>query len=399
MKLTKTCYKWFSATVLTVTLATSTSSPSWASSVDFARLQTRTAGTVSEIALSQCVNKAVTALRDSDGNLRMRHWSVTEENLLPLAETGNAYLAGPARDIAITRLNGCNFNVTALRTVDSKLKLIAWISGNNGMVRGGDAEAGDVSEVAIARVKHPSSSTPAAGRVVTAIKNSRGNLQLIVWDVFTNGTIHRRGDIEAGEASEINIIGLPATTSGGSDSRVLTAIRTEDGRLKLITWGIQSNGSISRLAEATAGDISKVDLTEIPGQRVVTAVRTGEGTLKLIAWDVSHPEFIHRQGDDDEPLNQNTAGPIREVSITAWEPDAFTPGDDVAVAVRTNAGDLKIISWSVLPSGDFTRSGDSGDLAGAANLVNISWSRISKRLLTAIRDEDNNLRLITWRGY
>ena len=61
------------------------------------------------------MNKAVTALRDSDGNLRMQHWSVTEENLLPLAETGNAYLAEPARDIAITRLNGCNFNVTALR--------------------------------------------------------------------------------------------------------------------------------------------------------------------------------------------------------------------------------------------------------------------------------------------
>ena len=153
------------------------------------------------------------------------------------------------------------------------------------------------------------------------------------------------------------------------------------------------------MAEATAGDVTKVALTEIPDQRVVTALRTGEGNLKLIAWDVSNPVISRRQGDDDEPLTDNTAGPIREVSITAWEPDAFTVGDDVAVAVRTNAGDLKIISWAVLPSGDFTRSGDSGDLAGAADLVNISWSRISKRLVTAIRDGDNNLRLITWRGY
>ncbi len=400
MKSIKTCYQWFSTTALTLTLVASSSSPSWAATIDFARVETQAAGAVSEIALNQCANKAITALRDSDGNLRMRHWGVTEESSFPLPETGNDYVAGTARNIEIASLNGCNFSVTALRTGDNKLKLISWFSSPDGMVREGENEAGAVNKVAIARVKHPSSNAPAAGRVVTAVKTSSGNLKLIVWDVTTNGSIQRRGDIEAGQISDVKIIGLPVTIpSAGFDSRVLTAVRTENGNLKLITWGIMANGSMARLAEATAGAITDVALTQIPDQRVVTAVRTDEGTLKLIAWDIDDPTRIDRMGDDDEPLNQDTAGAVSDIDITAWNPDEFTFGEDIAVAVRTSSGDLKIIAWTVSVLGNFTRVGDSGTLAGAADLVNISWSNTSEKLVTAIRDDDNNLRLITWRGF
>lgn len=399
MKVITNHRKFLATATLTTALLVSSSDVLRAAVVNIARLHTRVGGTVHEIALTQCANKAYTALRDSDGNLRLRHWGVTDQSLTPLAETGNDFVAGSARDIAIANLNGCNFAVTALKTADNNLKLVSWFSSPDGMERNGSAEAGEVSEIAITRVKHPTSPSPSQGRVVTAVRTSSGNLKLVVWDVASNGSIQRRGEISAGSASDINIVSLPAAAPSSDDSRVLTAVRTADGNLKLITWGIAANGDIRRIASADAGAVTQIALTKITATRVVTAVRTEEGTLKLISWSAAQLGSIQRQGDDDEPLNQNTAGAVSEIALTRWEPDASTIGEDIAVAVRTGSGDLKIIAWAVGPSGNFTRVGDSGALAGAADLINISWSNTSDRLVTALRDDDDNFRIVTWRGF
>ena len=88
----------------------------------------------------------------------------------------------------------------------------------------------------------------------------------------------------AGAISEISI--------AVSGSRIVTAMRDGGGNLKLITWDIGTDGSISRRGTAAAGAISKISIARVDSSRVVTAMRDGGGNLRLITWDIGIDGFF-----------------------------------------------------------------------------------------------------------
>ena len=61
------------------------------------------------------------------------------------------------------------------------------------VVRLGSGTAGDISSVAITSLSN--------SRVVAAMRNGSGDLQLIVWDIDGNGNLTRRGSGTAGAIS------------------------------------------------------------------------------------------------------------------------------------------------------------------------------------------------------
>ena len=247
----------------------------------------------------------------------------------------------------------------------------------------GSHGAGAISQVAISAL--------GSTRVVTAVRDAESRLRLIAWDVGQDGHINRPvPPEETGEdAGKVSQIGI---TSVGN-SRVLTAVRDEDGNLRLIVWNVADDGRIRRIGgptpgfgTATAGSISRVAVTAVEPARVVTAVRDGDRNLRLIVWGLSEEGFLTR-------LGTGTAGVIDHVAIVTVR------GDRVVTAMRNGEGDLQVIAWDISPIGDVTpgpsaTAGPVGELAATALPASLSEPQT---VVTAMRDGDGNLRLISWR--
>jgi hypothetical protein len=283
--------------------------------------------------------------------------------------------AGFVSEIAAARHNTRQV-VTAVRTQARTLKLIAWrVNVNGSIVRTGDSgeQAGAASSISIAR-------QPTGSRFVTAVRTSSGDLKLISWDVNNAGSaITRRGDSgnQAGRASLINICAL-------TNSRFATAVRTAEGRLRVILWGLENTGALTRLSDSgnAAGEVNDISIVRVANDRAVTPVRTAGGDLKLITWRLAS-NAVTRLGDSG-----NQAGDARNIRAV------MGPSNHVVTAVRTSAGDLKLITWRVQAGGSVQRRGDSGSLAGEAGELDISMS--GDLVITAVRTGSGNLKVIAW---
>jgi hypothetical protein len=338
-------------------------------------------------------------------------------------------LAGEIRDLASIGTDA--IVVTAVRTSEGTLKLVNWQVGFNGTYhRIGDSgdQAGETSSLDIALF----------GRFVVACRDSNGKLKLISWDVSTAGPITRLKDSGAQpeEADRIKIVSLRF-------DMFVVAFRAGNGRLTLITWRLNSDGSFTRLKSGSAAEIvGEIDMVEVAAsgtdRRVVTAVREGGSNLKLIVWRISPDGTLVRLSDSGTQGGEATL--IRVVKdqfnhvvtavrastgnlkLISWLVSAdgtsitflrqrghagiedsalLALADGLVSAVRTTDGNLQLISWQVSASGVITRRGDSGSQAGNARLINLVRGPgfvggLSVTMITPVQDSDDDLKLINW---
>ncbi|MGY1617387.1 matrixin family metalloprotease [Geodermatophilus sp. SYSU D00691] len=244
------------------------------------------------------------------------------------------------------------------------------------LCRRGDSasSAGFVAEIAAARHRRR--------QVVTAVRAQDGTLKLIGWSIAADGGITRTGD-SGSQAGAATSLAIARSTTG---SRFVTACRDGGGRLLLISWDVDDAGStFTRLADSgnAAGEASLVRVVATRADRFVTACRAGDGRLELIGWRLGADGSLTRLADSG-----TQAGETGDVALVR------VADDRVLTAVRDGAGNLKVISWSV-GDGAITRLADSGDQAGKATLVRAALDRTGQ-LVTAVRAADGSLKLITW---
>ncbi len=276
--------------------------------------------------------------------------------------------------------------VTAIRTDQGNLQLIAWaIDGNGRLLKLGESgtQAGKATHIDIAR---------GLDRFVVAYRTDEDRLRLISWAVTGEGDhreIEPKGDSgdQAGDATLNKIIHL-------EDQFFVTASRTAERRLKLIGWRLNDDDSIDRLADSGdhAGVVEEISLAA-PGAFPVTAVRTANGTLKLIVWDWNRPpagpsKTIDRLFTSTEDLGE--ASLIRSI--------VFDPNDApgrLAVSFRTGDGNLRLAVWRAGAS--VTLEGDSGNQAGriTGNAIGVQDAD-AQRLVSAVKTSEGRLRLIHW---
>jgi Metallo-peptidase family M12B Reprolysin-like len=152
------------------------------------------------------------------------------------------------------------------------------VSSNGGLARLGDSGS-LAGEATLIR-----SALDPRGRVVTAVRDGSGDLKLITWGVSSNGaTVQRLGD--SGSAAG----GIGGNSLASLPDGVVSAVRTDSGTLKLIAWTVNASGSLTRRSDSgsQAGEASSINLISnigVNGLTMVTPVRTGSGTLKLIGW-------------------------------------------------------------------------------------------------------------------
>lgn len=236
--------------------------------------------------------------------------------------------------------------------------------------------AGEVSEIAAVRGSQN-------GRIITAVRTASGTLKLISWQAGASGPIARLADSgnQAGDATSIDI---------ARGTRVVTSCRAGDGSLKLISWDVAANGAITRRGDSgtQAGAATGIKIIAVSNTLFVTACRAGNGSLLLISWRLNANGSLTRLADSG-----SAAGAISEVSLLKLPLSGST--ERIVTSVRDGSGDLKVIVWRVSSSGAFTRLGDSGNLAGAASLIRSALDS-SGRLVTSVRDGSGDLKLIVW---
>jgi len=340
------------------------------------------AGGVSEIASGRGAQngRIITAVRTGSGRLRLISWQAGAAGPISrLADSGN--LAGDASSIDITRAG--SRMVTACRTASGDLKLISWNVASSGAIsRRGDSgsQAGAATAIKIVAVSNT--------LLVTACRTGSGILRLISWRLNTNGSLTRLGDSgnAAGGVSEVALLRLPRV---GSTERLVTSVRDSDGDLKLIVWRVSTGGVFTRLGDSRnlAGNATLIRSALDPTGRVVTSVRDGSGDLKLIVWGVSaNGATVQRLGDSG-----SAAGAIGSNSLASLD-------DGVVSAVRTSSGDLKLIAWTIRSNGTPVRRSDSGSQAGTASLVNLvsNLGVNGLTMVTPVRTAGGDLKLIGW---
>ncbi len=215
---------------------------------------------------------------------------------------------------------------------------------------------------------------------LTAVRTGSGNLKLINWGTGAPGPVSRTGDSDdqAGAVSEIAVT--------RNRNLTVTAVRDGSDDLLLISWNDDAgSGDIARLKDThgQAGTASLIAIEPGPAKSaadLITAVRTGAGDLKLISWRLDAADgTITRLGDSDDQ-----AGEVGLIALSVQ--------DDIAItAVRTGSGDLELISWGVSEDGtSISRLGDSGSQAGQVSEIAIAG------LVTAVRAGNGHLKLISW---
>lgn len=285
--------------------------------------------------------------------------------------------AGKASSIALARTANGEEWVTAVRTSAGDLKLLSWRvdAAGTSIQRAGDsgAAAGRASLIAIVPLRED--------RFVTALRAGDGRLMLIGWRLDADGSLKRLADSgsAAGEARQIALVRL-------TNDRVATAVRSASGDLKLISWRV-TDGSVSRLADSgNAAGNARVVRAVVDGHgHVVTAVKAADDSLKLITWSVDSAGAISRLADSG-----SEAGETRGHAVTA-------AGGRVVTAVRTAADNLKVIAWETASDGTVKRIGDSADQAGTIGLVALPEGLAgAPPVATCVRTEASTLKLITW---
>jgi hypothetical protein len=297
----------------------------------------RQAGAVSEVALALSDRHAVTAVRNGSNHLLLISWDVPAQLASITRHGDSGSLAGEASQIALVALGKSMF-VSACRSGSGNLLLICWqLQADGSFKRLGDSgnQAGAVSAVAMTALRTPTNT------VVTAVRNGSGILELIAWDVSSNGaTIKRRADSarEAGAVSEISI--AAARSDGSAQPGFITAVRNASGILEVIDWRLTDTEMvIERRGDSgtQAGEASHVaiGLAGTP-PTYLTSMRRGSGDLELIAFQIPANGSVTRSGD----FGGRQGTDVTETKITSL-------GGGRAVSAVRRANFLNVNTWSV----------------------------------------------------
>jgi hypothetical protein len=349
----------------------------------YLRRTSAAAGTVGNIdTLFLSADRAVTAVIDSAGEAKLIAWDL--DGIDQLERQGDIG-AGPAKDVRIVEA-ASNYVLAAVRTQSDDLKMIAYY-----VTPGGDFSllsehtAGRISALAMA------ATSAADAKAVTAVRDQSGNLKLIAWDIdFSNGGIPavvRLGSASGGAVSALSI------SHARNFHGVFTAVRETGNTLKVIPWKLSSNGmTFTRGTHATSGTVG-TQLAVAPLAQGVAAAATGsDGSVRFITWSASSSGNITALRDE---ARAGTASEIRMIG---------TPlaGSNLTTAVRDGSGELLLIGWLMNDDGTNLRRAGSSRAGDASKIslhgVSRSYPGLDPRdmILTAVRDGDNELKLITW---
>jgi len=325
----------------------------------------------------------ITAVRNGEADLQLNKWDVSADG--SSIKRVREARAGVVSEVALTVVH--YHVVTAVKNAAGHIEVISW---NQELTREGSAASENASQIAICPFLYENNPDFFA----TAHRDLKGNLKVEVWSLSAAGIPAWRGGASAGAVSEVALGFLGLGT--GVRYRMVSAVRNGNGDLELIQWSVSADGAtIARIGSVTAGNASHISL-RTHGDLIFTSLRNAAGHLELITWRA------HSNGTIDR-LDTGRAGSVEGIS-SALSFDA-SGAQFLTTAVRNGSSQLELIDWQVQPSGDVQRvSSALADVASLAH-VGSAWNSQNPGavnpspntvLITALRNAASDLELISW---
>jgi len=248
------------------------------------------------------------AIRNGAGKLEVSTFSLDAGG--HLAALGTA--TGPAVKTVSAAATAQDRVTTASQLADGTLAVDAWTASGSTVAPGGTANGGKASDISIALL--------GGVKAVTALRQEDGTLAVITWRV--SDTVKRLDKIAAGAA------GAVAMTTVGWD-RIVTAVKNAGGALELIDWGDASVGMLRSAWDKTS-PLTPVKLSsQLCGNSLTAAsAPMGAGKKAVPAEDIATPDD---QGDADFPPDEPPSavhdfhGPEKPVTIEGGSPNPPDP--------------------------------------------------------------------------
>ncbi len=197
------------------------------------------AGPVSAVAITatENFNGVAVAVRTGNNTLKVIPYRVEDSgNTLARgadADTGTY----TSTDLDITSIAGGL--AVASRNGDGNLEVTTFRSLSWGNLVG----VTDVYEAGAATRVHITSTPDAGNKVITSVRDDANNLRISSWEMTASGANIERGGTEtAGEVSTVAAAPTQRVTGGGGlRDMLLSAVKDSDGDLKLIYWDVNLN--------------------------------------------------------------------------------------------------------------------------------------------------------------
>jgi hypothetical protein len=188
-----------------------------------------------------------------------------------------------------------------------------------------------------------------------------------------------------GESGDIREFATELAITKTRENQLLTAIRTQEGRLKLISWQVRREGSILPLSDSGESGQEVTNITLARGKQIITAYSTDSKNLQLASWAVKKDGAIeHIKGSSPQPEVVN------EIKIAMISNTVFV------TVCRTNEDYMKLISWRLKKDGTFKRLDEASVPSQKISEISVQYIADRKHLVTSIGTDMNLLKLYTW---
>ncbi|MDC0434841.1 hypothetical protein OAM69_04270 [bacterium] len=214
------------------------------------------------------------AMIDGRGELRVILWSLPWSNAnFSLSESNrlgdnvaSGHRTGEIQEVALTVLND-NRLLTAVKTKNSKLKVIAWDVSDDGMTldrRGSWTSSGEPELIKISRAGD--------GRAIVAFRNEDENLEVMSFRVNAQGDVTKLSEVVRGRINALDHDGFRSV------------MRDDDNNLRVIDWEVDRDGTISRETDNFQEGHPTGRVFDVAYDNGLSVMRDDGQRLRVIEW-------------------------------------------------------------------------------------------------------------------
>ncbi|MDB9786642.1 M23 family metallopeptidase, partial [Bacteriovoracaceae bacterium] len=293
-------------------------------------LDTEVAGGIKQLTVAKVSSsKALVVVKTMSNRLKLILYGVSNNGTISRLDD---YLSNSIRGIQLTRIVGGDDKfATALIGNNGKLKIIIWDVNGDQIVREGSVNGSRFSKTRVAATKN-------FRGLVTASRTSSNKLVLNTFTVSNDGmSVQKRSQKNLFKiGSALSVVAIP--------SGVVTAYKKQNNKMGIESHDLSDTGIIGRRKGIDgAGTISEIKLLNpaLAGSNVASVVRDGSGRLRIIGWTMENNGSVLRRDGSSRSTN---AQYINAATITkSYNNQAAR--DLIVISSRGPLGSLFLSTW------------------------------------------------------